>query len=311
MSTRNNRRLFCFGLGYSARALATRLLADGWAVAGTCRGAAGLDELAALGVEPYPFERGRPLANPALALAGTTHLLSSVPPDGAGDPVLDGHEPEIAALAPGLAWAGYLSTTGVYGDTGGAWVTEESPLNPTGARQGRRVAAEAAWRRLQAEHGLPLHLFRLAGIYGPGRSALDSVRAGTARRIHMPNQVFCRIHVDDIATILAASMAQPDPGAVYNVCDDLPAPAAEVIAYACTLLDTPPPPLTPLSEAGLSEMAASFYRDNRRVRNDRVKVALGVRLAYPTYRAGLAAMVGTRETRSPAQGPSPDTGRAL
>jgi len=286
MSTTNPpRRLFCFGLGYTATALARRLLADGWAVAGTRRDTAGAAELEALGVTVLPFGRDRPLADAGAALAGTTHLLSSVPPDEAGDPVLDRHGDTLARLAPELAWAGYLSTTGVYGDTGGAWVDESAPLRPTGARQRRRVEAERGWRALDP----PAHLFRLAGIYGPGRSALDQVRAGTARRIDRPGQVFCRIHVDDIVSVLIASMARPDPGAVYNVCDDCPAPAHEVVAHACARLGVPPPPLTPYDEASLSPMAASFWRDNRRVRNDRIKGELGVTLRHPDFRSGLDA----------------------
>ena len=291
MSTTNRRRLFCFGLGYSAQALARRLMDAGWEVAGTCRGETGLATLSALGIKAYAFDRDRPLANLEEALAGTTHLLGGIPPDETGDSVLARHDEALAALAPSLTWVGYLSTTGVYGNTGGAWVDETTPARPTGARQARRVEAEWRWLRLQADHGLPVHVFRLAGIYGPGRSALDTVRAGTAKRIDLPHHVFCRIHVDDIATVLQASMARPRPGAIYNVCDNLPAPAAEVISHACALLGTPPPPLTPLSDAALSPMAASFYRDNRRVRNDRIKDELGVTLAFPDYRSGLAAIL--------------------
>jgi nucleoside-diphosphate-sugar epimerase len=281
------RRLFCFGLGYSARVLARRLLAEGWAVAGTCRSEAGRAELAALGIEAVRFERGAPLVSAAAVLAGTTHLLVGIPPDEVGDPVLDGHGADLAALAPTLAWAGLLSTTGVYGDTGGAWVDEESPLRPSGARQQRRVEAERAWLGLLAGHRLPVHVFRLAGIYGPGRSAIDQVRAGTARRIDKPGQVFCRIHVEDIASVLIASMVRPNPGAIYNVCDDRPAPAAQVVAHACDRLGVAPPPLTPLAEAGLSPMAASFYQDNRRVRNHRIKGELGVVLRHPDFESGL------------------------
>ena len=280
MSTANRpRRLFCFGLGYSGRALARELLAGGWSVAGTCRSERGLAELAALGVEPFRFD-----ALPDGALDGTTHLLSSVPPDAGGDPVLIHHSAALARLAGRLEWAGYLSTTGVYGDSGGAWVGESSPLNPSSPRQARRVAAERAWAET-----LPIHIFRLAGIYGPGRSAIDQVRAGSARRIDKPDHVFSRIHVDDISNVLVASIARPNPGAVYNVCDDLPAEPAAVVLEACRLLGVEPPPPLPFAEAGLSPMAASFWRDNRRVRNDRIKRELGVTLRYPDYRSGLAA----------------------
>jgi nucleoside-diphosphate-sugar epimerase len=230
-------RLFCFGLGYTARVLAARLLAHGWQVAGTTRGEEEARALARTGLEVFLFDRGRPLADAGAVLAGTTHLLSSVPPDENGDPVIDGHGVDIAALG-GLAWAGYLSTTGVYGDRDGGWVDEDSALEPTGARGRKRVAAEAAWLALQRDHAVPVHLFRLAGIYGPGRNALATVQAGQAKRIDKPGQVFSRIHVHDIATVLEASMARPNPGRVYNVCDDDPAPPAEVIGHACQLLTT-------------------------------------------------------------------------
>ena len=233
--TPGNRRLFCFGIGYSAGVLARRLMAAGWSVAGTCQGGERRDELIAQGIDAYLFDRDRPLADPAGALAGTTHLLCSVPPDAAGDPVLDLSGPTLATLGE-LQWAGYLSTTGVYGDTGGLPVDETAPLVPTSERSRRRVAAETAWRSLGRDHGLPVHVFRLAGIYGPGRSVLDKVRDGSVQRIDKPGHAFGRIHVDDIAAVLMASMTKPDPGAVYNVCDDEPAPPAEVAGFACDLL---------------------------------------------------------------------------
>jgi nucleoside-diphosphate-sugar epimerase len=283
-------RLFVFGLGYSAQVFARRLRARGWRVAGTTRSPEAATAFRAEGVEAFLFDRERPLTDPAAALAGTTHLLAGVPPDQVGDPALDRHGPEIAACT-GLAWAGYLSTTGVYGNRDGGWVDEDSALEPTSTRSEHRVAAERAWLELQRTRGLPLHIFRLAGIYGPGRSALDQVRAGTARRIHKPGQVFSRIHVDDIATVLEASIARPHPGRAYNLCDDNPAPPAEVVAQACALVGLAPPPLVPFDAAGLSAMARSFYRDNKRVSNRRIKEELGVALAYPDYRAGLEAIL--------------------
>ncbi len=283
-------RLFCFGLGYSAQALARRLRARGWAVAGTTRSEAAAAVLRAEGYEVFVFERARPLAEPAEALAGTSHLLVSVPPDEAGDPVAELHGDDTAACQS-IAWAGYLSTTGVYGDLAGGWVDEDSKLAPTSERARRRVAAERAWLDLHQSAGLPLHVFRLAGIYGPGRSALDQVRAGTARRIHKPGQVFSRIHVEDIARVLEASIARADPGRVYNLCDDAAAPPAEVIAYASELLGVAPPPLVAFEAAELSAMARSFYRDNKRVSNRRIKEELGVALAYPDYRTGLKAIL--------------------
>ena len=280
------RRLFCFGLGYSARALAARLKPQGWTIAGTARSAEKVAALRAEGIAAFAFDRGEPLDDPAHALAGTTHLLSSVPPDADGDPVLDHHKADIAACA-GLEWLGYLSTTGVYGDRDGGWVDEESDLLPTGTRGERRVAAERGWLDLPQ----PAHRFRLAGIYGPGRSALDTVRGGKAKRIDKPGQVFSRIHVEDIAQVLDCSIARPHPGRAYNVCDDEPAPPAEVIAFACDLLGVAPPPLIPFADAELSPMGRSFYRDNKRVSNQRIKDELGVRLAYPDYRSGLRALL--------------------
>jgi nucleoside-diphosphate-sugar epimerase len=194
-----------------------------------------------------------------------------------------------------LDWAGYLSTTGVYGDTKGEWVSEAAWLKPTGDRQKRRVEAERGWLGIYRQYGVPMHLFRLAGIYGPGRSALDSVRAGDAKRVDKPGQVFCRVHVDDIAATLRASMAKPTLGAVYNVADDLPTPSHEVVEHACRLLGVEPPPLIPFDQAELSPMAASFYTDCRRVKNDRIKRQLGVTLAYPDYRAGLDAQFAAEQ----------------
>lgn len=279
--------LFIFGLGYSATFLARRLLAKGWRVSGTCRSMEKQAKLRALGIEAHLFDRGRPMADAAAALGGVTHLLSSVPPDGDGDPVIDTHRAAIDAVAPGLAWIGYLSTTGVYGDRAGGWVDESSPLQPTGERGRRRVAAERAWLSLRQ----PAHLFRLAGIYGPGSSALDTVREGRARRVVKPGQVFSRIHVADISQVLEASMARPDPGAAYNVCDDDPAPPADVIAFACELLKVAAPPEVPFAQADLSPMARSFYDDNKRVSNARVKTELGVALRFPSYRDGLPAIL--------------------
>jgi nucleoside-diphosphate-sugar epimerase len=269
-------RFFLFGLGFSGRVIARHLLQAGWQVAGSTRSGEAMD---LPGVTVFPFDRNHPL--PAGALDGVTHLLSSVPPDDTGDAVLD------AVDLPNLDWAGYLSTTGVYGDRQGGWVDEESELHPTGDRSRRRMAAEARW----LERGA--HVFRLAGIYGPGRSAMDSVRDGTARRINKPGQVFSRIHVDDIAQTVLASMARPHPGTAYNVCDDDAAPPQDVIAHACHLLGVEPPPELSWDEAKrlLSPMALSFYADNKRVGNDRIKRELGVVLKYPSYREGLAALL--------------------
>ena len=284
------RRLFCFGLGYSAQALACRLQDRGWQIAGTVRSRESAEQLTAHGFEVLTFDRDRPLSDHGAALAASTQLLSSVPPDEAGDPVLDRVGPAIAACRD-LDWVGYLSTTGVYGTRDGGWVEEASELRPSSPRSERRVAAERAWLALHRDHGLPVHVFRLAGIYGPGRNMLETVRQGKAKRIARPGQVFSRIHVDDIATVLEASMAKPNPGQVYNVCDDAAAEPAEVVAYACALLGLEPPPLEAFETAELSPMAKTFWRDNKRVDNRRIKEELGVDLAYPSYREGLQAIL--------------------
>jgi nucleoside-diphosphate-sugar epimerase len=286
--------LFCFGLGFTAQALAARLQRQGWGIVGTCRSLEKAAALAGRGWDLHVFDGTAPLAD-ASVLAPATHILISVPPDaqnGAGDDaVLRLHGAALAKL-PHLKWLGYLSTTGVYGDRGGDWVDEGSDLRPTQDRSIRRAAAEAAWLKL-AGQGVPVHAFRLAGIYGPGRNQLEGVKRGTAHRIVKPGQVFCRIHVEDIATVLQASMDRSDPGAVYNVADDEPAPPQEVVAHAATLLGLPLPPEVPFDAATLSPMAASFYGDNRRVRNGRIKTELGVTLQYPTYREGLKALLPT------------------
>lgn len=219
------------------------------------------------------------------ALDGVTHLLISAAPTAAGDPTLAALGEAIRARADQFAWVGYLSTTGVYGDRGGEWVDEDSALAPSTTRGENRVKAEAEWRAT----GVPLHIFRIAGIYGPGRGPFAKVRAGTARRIIKPGQVFSRIHRDDIAAALAASIDRPRQGGVYNLCDDLPAPPQDVIGYAAELLGAPPPPEEAFETAEMSPMARSFYSESKRVSNRRLREELGVALAYPTYREGLEA----------------------
>ena len=297
MTSVRGKRLFCFGYGFSAAALGALLAPAGWSLAGTCRTAEGCRALAGAGVDAAPFSREAPLAHPAQSLAGTTHLLLSIPPDADGDPALDCHGADIAAMG-GPEWIGYLSTTGVYGDTGGAWADERAIPSPSGARGRRRLQAERGWLALGEDRGLAVQVFRLAGIYGPGRNALAAVKRGTAKRIAKSGQVFSRVHVADIAQVLAASIAKPRAGAIYNVCDDEPAPAADVVAHACALLGVAPPPLTPLEETDLSPMARSFYADNRRVSNALMKSELGVTLRYPNYRVGLAALLA-EETGTP------------
>ena len=273
--------LLSLGHGYSARALAARLIPQGWRVIGTTRNPAKAEVFRAQGVEPvlWPGDLG-----PALAQA--THILCSAAPDGQGDPFL--------RAVPGIAqaraeWVGYLSTTGVYGDHDGGWVDEDTPLTPQSDRGMQRVVAESQWRAT----GLPVHIFRLAGIYGPGRGPFEKVRDGTARRIIKPGQVFSRIHVDDIAQVLEASIRKPNPGAAYNLCDDNPCPPDEVIGHAAQLLGLPEPPAVAFDvvEPTMTPMARGFYQESKRVRNDRIKDELGVSLLYPDYPAGLAALL--------------------
>jgi len=283
--------LFSFGHGYSAQALARRLLPRGWRITGTTRSAAKAEALRGDGIEPLVL----PDDDPAPALSQATHLLISAGPTAEGDPALAALRPALDAVVPALRWAGYLSTTGVYGDHGGGWVDEDTPLSPATRRGELRVLAERQWQDFAGETGLKLHIFRLAGIYGPGRGPFAKVRAGTARAIVKPGQVFSRIHVDDIAQVLDASIARPRPGAVYNVCDDDPAPPEDVLCHAARLLGLPEPPREDWRTAEMTPMARSFYAESKRVRNDRMKEELGVELIHADYRAGLAALLQAEE----------------
>jgi nucleoside-diphosphate-sugar epimerase len=278
--------LFTFGHGYSAQALTRLLRPQGWAVTGTTRSADTAAAMAADGIMAL-----LPGDDPAPALRRATHLLVSAAPTAEGDPAIAALRPALQEVAPDLSWIGYLSTTGVSGDHGGAGVDEATPLTPATQRGQMRVAAEAEWQALALATGAPLHIFRLAGIYGPGRGPFAKVRAGTARQIIKPGQVFSRIHVEDIAQVLAASIARPDPGAIYNVCDNDPAPPQDVLAHAARLLGLPEPPRVDFATAEMTAMARSFYAESKKVRNDRMLRDLGVHLKYPDYRAGLAALL--------------------
>ena len=281
------KNLFCFGYGYCCDYLGYELMRSGdWNVSGTTRDPEKRDMLKERGVGAHLFDKNVPLPDPRYILRNTTHLLISTPPDDEGDPTFNMFEQDILQLE-NLEWVGYLSTTGVYGDRQGDWVDENSELRPTSKRGSRRKKAEEQWLSLFKSHNVPVHVFRLAGIYGPGRSALDSIRAGIGRRIDKPGHVFSRIHVEDIVRILQASFENPNPGAAYNVCDDQPAPSHVVIEHACHLLGRPVPELVPFDQAHLSPMARSFYNDNKRVRNDRIKTDLGVELKYKNYKDGL------------------------
>jgi len=281
--------ILSFGHGYSAQALSRILLPQGWQITGTTRSEVKAEALADQGVVPLIFPGdGDGDGDVADAIAQASHLLISAGPDASGDPVLNAVGDMISARARQFEWVGYLSTTGVYGDHQGAWVDENTPLTPSTRRGQWRKDAEEAW---QAVPGLPLHIFRLAGIYGPGRGPFAKVRDGTARRIVKTGQVFSRTHVEDIAQVLAASIAQPAPGTAYNICDNDPAPPQDVIAHAAELLGAPVPPAIPFETAEMTPMARSFYAESKRVRNDRIKTELGVKLLYPTYREGLAALL--------------------
>lgn len=256
--------LLIFGLGYSAGRLAMHLASEGWRIEATgSAGTMAFDDDAAV----------------RAALGRATHVLSSIPPGENGDPVLTRYGADIAA-AP-AAWVGYLSATGVYGDTGGAWVDETAPIGL--GRRSARAAADLAWQAL----GRPVHIFRLPGIYGPGRSPLDRVRDGRARRIDLPEQIFSRIHIDDIVGGVIAGMN--GPAGVYNLADDRPCPQNDVIAHASALLGVPSPPLQTLEQAELSPAALAFYSENRRIANGKAKRLLGWQPLYPDYRSGLAA----------------------
>ncbi|GAA4217824.1 nucleoside-diphosphate-sugar epimerase [Sagittula marina] len=277
--------LLSLGHGFSAGFLADDLLAEGgWRVLGTTRSPDKCDRLRASGVEPVLWTRDAV----AEALSQASHVLVSAAPDDGGDPSLALIGEEIARAANRLTWVGYLSTTGVYGDADGAWVDETAPLNGQSRRARARIDAEAQWAAIP---DLPVHIFRLAGIYGPGRGPFEKVRNGTARRIIKPGQVFSRIHGEDISRTLRASMARPNPGAAYNVCDNDPAPPQDVLAYAAELLGLPLPPEVDFEDADMSPMARSFYADNKRVDNTRLHEDLGVTLKYPDYKFGLRALL--------------------
>jgi len=275
--------LFCFGYGFSARCLAQRLRAKGWKIITTARSPEKTVELRDEGIETHLW----PISSLSEVWPDEVHVLISAAPDANGDPILAQHHAEISALADRIAWLGYLSTTAVYGNRDGGNVDETSELRPASARGARRVEAEKAWLALAPD--VPAHVFRLAGIYGPGRGPLEKVRAPDAKRVIKKGQVFGRIHIEDIANTCEASIARPNSGAAYNVTDDLTCPPQDVLEYAADLLGIPHPPAVNFETAEMSPMARSFYGENKRVLNHRIKEDLGVLLTYPTYREGLAA----------------------
>jgi nucleoside-diphosphate-sugar epimerase len=281
-------RLFVFGHGYTARALAKRLAPLGWSLTASARDAGDAQRLAAEGVAAARLDDPDALAE---AMSQATAVLITAPPDADGCPGLRALVPQLARAQAFPDWIGYLSTTGVYGDRRGGWVFETSALAAQSMEGARRVAAERDWLQVGVGMGLTVQVFRLPGIYGPGRSAFDRLRAGDARRISAPGQVFSRIHVDDLAAGLAASIARPRAGGIYNLCDDEPAANSAVIAYAADLLGVTPPPEIALADAALSPAAQRFYAESKRVSNARAKAELGWSPAYPTYREGLSAIL--------------------
>jgi len=271
--------LFCFGPGYSAQAIARALPKKNWTIFGTYRDAEDIKTLSAMGIEPVSFESAEN------ALQNADAILSSIAPGKDGDPVLSRYGDLLSKLKS-TPWIGYLSTTGVYGDTSGALVNETAALNPSNDRSRWRAEAEKNWLERAA------HIFRLAGIYGPERSSLERLEAGLARRIDYPGHVFSRIHVEDIAQTVIASLDQPNPGSIYNLCDDAAVEQQEVETYAASLLEIEPPPLIAFEKAfkEMSPMAKTFWQDNRRIDNSKIKNELGINLIYPTYKDGLKAI---------------------
>ena len=259
----------------------------GWDVVGTTRTKENAEHLERIGIAPVIWPASGMEQLNAEILDGVSSVLISTPPGEDGCPTLRAAGTALAEHASSLTWIGYLSTNGVYGDYGGAWVDEDSQLNARSARGRRRIDAEAAWRRWAVTHKAPLAIFRLPGIYGPGRSAFDAIRTGRAKRVYKKDQVFSRMHVDDIVGALMASMSMPLAFDVFNLADDEPAPPQDVISYACSLLGVEPPPLIPLEDADLSEMGKSFYADNKRVSTKRMKEVLKFKPTFPTYREGL------------------------
>ena len=289
-------KLFVFGLGYSALHIAQRLQRVGAEVTATVRSRAKAEALTQAGITGRVFSPDHQDDAIAPGIADSDAILVSIPPGESGDPVLASFADRIAA-APKLRWVGYLSTVGVYGDHRGGWVDETTPATPADGRSKVRAAAEQAWLAFGAASGIAVQIFRLSGIYGPGRNHLVQLAAGTARRIVKPGQVFNRIHVADIAAVVEASLARPRRGGIYNVTDSEPAPPQDVVAFAAALCGIEPPPEIPFESAELSPMARSFYAESKRVRNDLIKQELGVHLRYPTFREGLTALRGDGEGR--------------
>jgi len=290
------KHLFCFGLGYTGQALAVVLKDQGWKISGTTRDEATKKRLERDGYQMFLLDGDHQM--PVDVLDDVSHVLLSIPPGDKGDPVFLRYGTALAERASKLEWVGYLSTTGVYGDRQGGWVDENSPLTPSTARGEKRLKAETDWLELYKSHDLPVHLFRLAGIYGPGSNQLEKVAAGKANRRIKPGQIFSRIHVDDIVGILMASMFKPNPGQAYNVCDDEAVPPQDVVTFAAQLLNVEPPQEIAFNPKDMTAMGLSFFAESKRVSNERVKAELGYVFKYPTYREGLKALLHTLSNRA-------------
>lgn len=285
MPSGDNNHIFCFGLGYVGTAVCEALLHKGWTISGTVRTE---DKRAALEAKGFEVFCDQAIVHEATlkALSRASHILVTVPPSVGGDSIFDTYHSVLSSLKT-VRWLGYLSSSIVYGDAQGAWIDEDTPVNPNNQRGDRRIKAEKDW----LDCGFAGHIFRISGIYGPERNALVKIKNGTAQPVLKENHVFCRIHIDDIVVSLIASMKRPNAGSVYNLADDEPAASQDVISYAAQLLNMISPEAVRIEEGGLSPMALSFYDGCRRLKNNKIKNELGVKLIYPTYREGLAALV--------------------
>ncbi|WP_029062139.1 SDR family oxidoreductase [Labrenzia sp. DG1229] len=285
-------RLFVFGVGYSSTAFVEEVRGRFEWIGGTTRSMEKADALRKLGVEPFLFNGEAKGDGIAEALQQATHVLISIAPNETGDPVLNHYAGDIASGKPD--WTGYLSTVGVYGNHDGAWVDETTACKPVSRRSVQRVEAEEAWLKFATEHDLPVQIFRLSGIYGPGRNTFENFKKGKARRLVKPGQVFNRIHVADIANALSLAIKRPVTR-VFNITDDEPAPPQDVVAFAAELLGVAPPPEIPFETADLTPMARSFYGENKRVSNKRVKEELGYSFKYPNYRVALEDLLQPKQ----------------
>ncbi|MEP4769311.1 MAG: SDR family oxidoreductase [Roseibium sp.] len=283
-------RLFVFGVGFSSKAFIEEVRKDFDWIGGTTRTPEKADDLRANGIEPFLFDGEKSGEGIADALKQATHILVSIGPNEAGDPTFNQHGDNIAASK--AKWIGYLSTVGVYGNHDGDWVDETTQCKPVSVRSKQRVAAEETWLNFSKTNGIPVQIFRLSGIYGPGRNALENFKKGRARRLVKPGQVFNRIHVSDIAGAVSAAMTEPTTR-IFNITDDEPAPPQDVVTFAADLLGLAPPPEIPFETADLTPMARSFYGENKRVSNQRIKDEFGYKFRHPNYRTALKSLLET------------------